>query len=104
MVLAQAPSKVLPRHHEGSTLLIQFRVENHRSLRDEQTLSLVAASGGATDDPCLLHPKGFAEPLLPAVALYGANASGKTNVLHALEFMARAVLDSHRLWEPDGGV
>jgi uncharacterized protein len=85
-------------------VLIQFRVENHRSLRDEQTLSLVASSTGPADDPCLLHPKGLNEALLPAVALYGANASGKTNVLLALEFMARAVLDSHRLWEPEAAV
>jgi hypothetical protein len=85
-------------------MLIQFRVENHRSLRDEQTLSLVAANTGSDGDDCLIRPKGLNEALLPAVALYGANASGKTNVLLALEFMKRAVLDSHRLWEPGAGV
>ena len=43
-------------------------------------------------------------PLLPAAALYGANASGKSNVLRALDFMRRAVRDSARPWPPDGGV
>jgi hypothetical protein len=85
-------------------MLIQFRVENHRSLRDEQVLSFVAASTGPADDLCLLHPDGLDEALLPAVALYGANASGKTNVLLALEFMRYVVVSSHRLWEPDVGV
>jgi len=83
-------------------VLIQFRLQNHRSLRDEQTLSLVAATKDGADH--LLHPEGIEESLLPALALYGANASGKTNVLLALAFMRAAVAHSHRLWEPDSGV
>lgn len=79
-------------------MLVQFRIENHRSIRDEQTLSLVAA-GDRTDGRLILAER-LGESLLPAVALYGANASGKTNVLHALAFMCNAVLDSHRRWEP----
>lgn len=77
-------------------MLIQFRIENHRSLRDEAILSLVSASTEG------LQVAGLC--LLPAVALYGANASGKSNVLHALRFMRDAVVNSHRRWEPDGGV
>lgn len=84
-------------------MLIQFRVENHRSLRDEQVLSLVAADTLDPSDRRLLRRPGLQEALLPAVALYGANASGKSNVLSALLFMQKAVLDSHRLWEPEGG-
>ena len=79
-------------------MLVQFRIENHRSIRDEQTLSLVAAGDRA--DARLILADRLGESLLPAVALYGANASGKTNVLHALAFMCSAVLDSHRRWEP----
>lgn len=85
-------------------MLIQFRVENHRSIRDEQLLSLVAATPADRADIRLLHPNGIDEALLPAVALYGANASGKSNVVEALMFMRDAVLDSHRRWEPLGGV
>lgn len=47
---------------------------------------------------------GHATRLLPVVALYGANASGKSNVLAALRFMHDAVLFSHRMWAPEGGV
>ena len=83
-------------------MLIQFRVQNHRSLRDEQTLSLVAER--KAEGAYLVHPPGFDQALLPAVAIYGANASGKTNVLLALFFMRTAVLHSHRLWEPDSGI
>jgi hypothetical protein len=84
-------------------MLIQFRVENHRSLRDEQVLSLVAANLGGAEDPRLLRPPELGEALLPAVALYGANASGKSNVLNALAFMRETVLRSHRFWEPEEG-
>ncbi|MDX9720176.1 MAG: ATP-binding protein [Myxococcota bacterium] len=83
-------------------MLIQFRFENHRSLRDEQTLSFVASSESEEDEPRLLHHPSLAESLLPTVAIYGANASGKSNVIDALAFMRAAVLDSHRLWEPKG--
>jgi len=84
-------------------MLIQFRVENHRSLRDEQMLSMVAADLGDPGDARLLRRPGLPEALLPALALYGANASGKSNVLRALLFMREAVRDSHRLWEPESG-
>jgi uncharacterized protein len=84
-------------------MLIQFRVENHRSLRDEQVLSMVAARVGDQDDKRLIRAKGLGEALLPAVALYGANASGKSNLMSALDFMREAVLGSYRLWEPKSG-
>ena len=84
-------------------MLVQFRVENHRSLRDEQVLSMVAAKTGDKDDARLIRRDELGEALLPAVALYGANASGKSNVLGALGFMRDAVLRSHRLWEPESG-
>ncbi|WP_206079463.1 AAA family ATPase [Polyangium spumosum] len=37
------------------------------------------------------------------MALYGANASGKTNVVGAMGFMREVVITSQRLWEPEGG-
>jgi hypothetical protein len=85
-------------------MLLQFRVENHRSLRDEQVLSMVAASASDRGHERLIRPPGFGEALLPVVGLYGANASGKSNVIGALSFMREAVLRSHRLWEPGAGI
>lgn len=85
-------------------MLIEFRVENHRSIRDEQALTMEA---GLPDDGADTRPRvaeGHNEKLLPVAVLYGANASGKTNVLAALDFMREAVSLSHRAWEPDGGV
>lgn len=84
-------------------MLIRFRVENHRSIHNEQELSFVAAP--LADFPeKVVHTGQKDLDLLRAVGIYGANASGKSNVLDALEFMRAAVLNSQRIWKPDGGV
>lgn len=85
-------------------MLIEFRVENHRSIRDEQILTMQAGRVGATDDPVSRTVTGCSDKLLPVVALYGANASGKSNVLSALAFMREAVIYSQRSWSPDEGI
>ncbi len=85
-------------------MLIEFRVENHRSLRDEQALTLEAGRVGDPADPRPRRVDGHSELLLPAAVIYGPNASGKSNVLSAFAFMREAVLLSHRRWEPEGGV
>lgn len=85
-------------------MLIEFRVENHRSLRDEQVLTMEAGRGGDDADARPRRVKGHSERLLPVAVLYGANASGKSNVLDALGFMRDAALGSHQVWPPDGGI
>ncbi len=84
-------------------MLLNFRFANFRSFREEQELSLVA--GPFKDRPeVILRSEGLREGVLPVAAIYGANASGKTNVLRALAFMAKAVRASHKDWPPDGPV
>ena len=85
-------------------MLIELRVENHRSIRDEQALTLESGRVGAPGDRRPRVVQGNPKPLLPVAALYGANASGKSNVLDALALVQDAVATSHRSWEPDGGV
>jgi AAA15 family ATPase/GTPase len=46
-------------------------------------------------------PPGTSEGVLPVAAIYGANASGKTNIILAMRFMQRAIRNSHARWEPD---
>ena len=84
-------------------MLLRFRFSNFRSFRSEQELSLIA--GPFTDLPDVpRHPSGINEGVLPCAAIYGANASGKTNVIQAIGFMASAVSLSHRDWRPDGAI
>lgn len=81
-------------------VLVEFRVENHRSIREEQVLTMEAGRVGTADDPRPRSVDGYREPLLPVAAVYGANASGKSNLLDALGYMQIAVLHSHlfELW------
>ncbi len=85
-------------------MLIEFRVENHRSIRDEQVLTMEVGRTGNEADPRPRRVSGISEKLLPVGVIYGANASGKSNVLAALQFMRDAVLASQRAWPPEGGV
>ena len=58
----------------------------------------------------MLHPD-TKKALLPAIAIYGANAAGKSNVLHAMRTMREMIdgdaaksLKGQKLpWEPFGG-
>ena len=84
-------------------MLLRFRFSNFRSFRTDQELSLIA--GPFTDLPdVVLHPAGIKEGVLPCAAIYGANVSGKTNVIQAVRFLASAVSLSHRDWKPDGPI
>jgi len=84
-------------------MLLRFGVQNFRSFRDKQELSLVASA--LDDRPAgLIDCPATGEPLLPAVVVYGANASGKSNLVKALRWMRQAVLFSHTRFDPDRGV
>ncbi|NRD51017.1 AAA family ATPase [Corallococcus exiguus] len=85
-------------------MLVEFRVENHRSVRDEQVLTMEEGRVGGAEDARPRSVAGHSTRLLPVAALYGANASGKSNVLGGLAFMRHAVMRSHRMWPPEGGV
>ena len=85
-------------------MLLRFGVSNHLSIRDPQELSLVASSLKDRDDAligCAASPSGS---VLPAVAIYGPNASGKSNLVDAIRAMRQMVLRSHAQGEPGGGV
>ncbi|MBR3593165.1 MAG: ATP-binding protein [Clostridia bacterium] len=89
-------------------MLIQFTIENHRSIKNNAVISF-AASKDKSLEANLLHPD-EKKTLLPAIALYGANAAGKSNVLHALMTMKEMVIGEaskvskgQKLpWEPFG--
>lgn len=79
-------------------MLIEFRTQNFRSLRDEQVLSLVASSDKTLLDTHTQATGLTAAPhLLKSAVIYGANASGKSNLIKALQYMQRVVLESPAL-------
>ncbi len=84
-------------------MLIRFRVRNFRSLKEEQELSLVASSLKGMPE-AVTQVEGLNLGLLRLAAIYGANASGKTNVIAALDHMSSAVRDSQMYWPPEGAI
>jgi AAA15 family ATPase/GTPase len=76
-------------------MLIQFTFSNFRSFPNETTLSMVAEKL-KSQDKALDENNVFAVDdklsLLTSAAIYGPNASGKSNVIKALEFMRAQVL------------
>ena len=82
-------------------MLLEFRVKNFRSLRDEQVLSLVAST---TDKALSTHamPSGVrAAPLiLRSAVIYGPNAGGKSNLVKALQYMRGVVVESASVIQP----
>ena len=70
-------------------MLLQFSVTNHRSIKGTATISMKAAAD-KTMKECLISPDGKKE-IVPVMAIYGANAAGKSNVLHALMLMKEMV-------------
>lgn len=72
-------------------MLIQFCFKNFKSFRDDTILDL-SATKITENSNHVIHIG--TEKILPIAAIYGANASGKSNVVDAFRFMAIYVLDS----------
>jgi AAA15 family ATPase/GTPase len=82
-------------------MLVEFRIKNFRSLRDEQVLSLVASKDKTDQNTHTLITGLNAVPaLLCSAAVYGANASGKSNLIKALQYMRGVVAESATVIQP----
>ncbi len=82
-------------------MLVEFRTKNFRSLRDEQVLSLVASTDRTLLGTHTLATGVKAAPhLLRSAVIYGANASGKSNLIKALQYMRGVVLESATVIQP----
>lgn len=75
-------------------MLVNFSFKNFRSFRDEMTLSMEAAN--IQELSSALMKAGDSE-MLPVAVMYGANSSGKSNVLKALKAMRDVLLHSVKL-------
>ena len=76
--------------------LLRFSVGNYRSINNVVTLDMAPALGSAT---VLSAP---AQDLTqPVTAIFGPNASGKSNFLDAMYFALRAVVSSATSWRDE---
>ena len=74
-------------------MLIQFSFKNYKSFRDEATLDLSAAKMTEFSDRVVSEGN---DKILPMAAIYGANASGKSNIYNAFGYMADYVIESFK--------
>ena len=72
-------------------MLIQFRYKNFKSFRDDTILDFSATKITEHADRVVQIGN---EKILPTAAIFGANASGKSNVIQAFRFMTTYVIES----------
>ncbi len=72
-------------------MIINFKIRNFGSVKDEQILSFEADKSTHLESHYIINSCGYR--LLKLGLIYGANASGKTTILKALEFLRDLVLD-----------
>jgi len=73
-------------------MLLQFSVENFLSIKERITLSMVASKDKSLNQNIIKINK---ISLLKSAAIYGPNASGKTNILRAISFLFDLIKTSH---------
>jgi hypothetical protein len=79
-------------------VLIRFEVSNYRSIAAPAEISMIAIDRDrpeARDQPML------GESLVPIAAVFGPNASGKSNIIAAFTWVRDAVQHSLRLWDDE---
>jgi len=72
-------------------MIINFSIQNFGSVKDKQTLTFEADKSDHLESSYIIHTGG--KRLLKIALIYGANASGKTTILKALEFLRDLVLE-----------
>ncbi len=72
-------------------MLLQFSVSNYRSIKDTITFSMLSSSKNENSFKIKKYN------LLNSAVIYGANASGKSNLLRAMAFMRRIVLNKTKV-------
>lgn len=78
-------------------MLLQFSVENYRSILGRQTLNMAASNYFKEQELLNTFEVGGGEPmprLLRSNVIYGPNASGKSTLVNALDFMRDCVINS----------
>ena len=77
-------------------MLLRFEVGNHRSICEPVELSMIAMD---KDRPAARQLERLGEKALTVAGIYGANGSGKTNIVDAMAWLSHAIRVSLRSWE-----
>lgn len=84
-------------------MLVDFTLRNFLSFKDEVTFSMMAANSvkehsdkDASESCNIINIPHSDEKLLKVAAIYGANGSGKSNLISAMSFFKQMVLESFK--------
>jgi len=75
-------------------MLLEFTVENFKSIKDSLTFSMLSGSKNTINKFAVRNYE-----LLTSAIVFGANASGKSNILAAFGFMKSMVLNYHKIFQ-----
>lgn len=78
-------------------MLLEFRVKNYRSIKEEAVITMLANRSYKEQMASLLDAQG--KKVLPVVGIFGANASGKSNVIKAAMAALNTIRKSNSMEE-----
>lgn len=78
-------------------MILEFRCQNYKSIKDEVVLSMIATKEKNSENTLIDIDN---RKVLPIVSIYGANGSGKTNIINAIGYMNFLIRKSNE-FEPN---
>ncbi|MBQ8999968.1 MAG: ATP-binding protein [Clostridium sp.] len=75
-------------------MILEFRCKNYKSILDELVFSMLATKNNDKEESLLVNNTTRA---LPLSTIYGANGSGKTNVIKAISYLNYLVSNSNKI-------
>ncbi|EOG8757970.1 ATP/GTP-binding protein [Cronobacter sakazakii] len=75
-------------------MLIEFSVQNYKSISERQTLSLVASKQNELCNNTFSIEEPKVLKLLKSAVIYGPNAAGKSNIIKAITTVAEIIVRS----------
>ncbi len=76
-------------------MIVEFSVKNFRSIKELQTISFAASSLGSSAQNSIVDENNLVgdgnQKLLKTIGIYGANASGKSNIIQAFGLFCQAI-------------
>lgn len=77
-------------------MLLEFSVNNFRSIKELQTISFVASSLKSSPENSFVDEKNIVSidknKVFKTVGIYGANGSGKSNIIKALDYFVKVLI------------
>ena len=75
-------------------MLLQFTIKNYKVFGDEIKLNMIASADDTRESDNVIDLPKFGLRVLKSAVMYGANASGKSKFIEAIQFMKQFILTS----------